>query len=72
MKLKIDKKVPLPGTRPRDIFAKMKVGDSIFFKGADNAKGPRPHAALWDYAKRNKWEVTSRAVPGGVRVWRVK
>ncbi|HXU04374.1 MAG TPA: hypothetical protein VN903_25610 [Polyangia bacterium] len=69
----IDKGIPLPPKgkpgRPARTspFAKMEIGDSMFFNGADISQSGKWSGAQRRYGIR----LTARTVEGGVRVWRI-
>ena len=79
MTYKIDKDIPIPITKRRGRptkypFAKMDVGDSVFFPG-ERIKGNAYMAAI-NYASGRDVRFKSRTViedgVEGIRVWRVK
>jgi hypothetical protein len=72
----IESNVPLVHIRKpkREIypFSKLKVGDSFFVPAKDTRTIPRVRVAACTWAKENNRKLASRAVDGGVRIWRVK
>ena len=69
----VEKNIPLPpparGNGEKYPWRSMNVGDSFFIPGASSRKtGAHTNAA----GKRTGFKFTSRAVDGGVRIWRVK
>lgn len=72
----IDKGVPIPrrrygrrGPRPHVYpWAQMTVGDSFFVRGG----GRSVTSIMADAARAHGHRYTSRAVTGGVRVWRIE
>jgi hypothetical protein len=68
---KIDRTIPLGriGRVSKYPFASLGVGDSFEIRGADLVHSLR--CAASQYARRHGVRFATRAVPGGVRVWRV-
>jgi hypothetical protein len=82
---KIEKNVPVPNNRLRSvsdndaIWLKMKPGDSVFY---ENTKPNHDSESLQravlirkrDFLKRHNlgWEMITRQVDKGVRIWRIK
>ena len=56
-------------------FKSMKIGESVFIEGGDEAES---NLARYVYrlakstGKSNGWEFVGRKVDGGIRIWRVK
>jgi len=63
------KRVPIPSSRYKYPWQRMKIGDSFFVKGktAQQFGGHIAHAG-----KHYHMTFTTRTVNGGLRVWRVK
>lgn len=78
--LTIDKGVAIPEARScrysnmRYPFRTMKPGDSFLLRlNGDGKKGlERERTLVLLDAKKHKVKVTTRTVPGGVRVWKIK
>lgn len=72
MTLKIDKSVPMLGrgsnTGHGEAIAKMKAGDSVFFKDAKTAQ--QFYNLLCFHNRDQKFGASKRPVKGGWRVWR--
>lgn len=71
--IRIEKGIPAPQARSRKTFweqstAKMNVGDSFFY--------PKPSSSISNAVKvvfkARGWELQTRTVDGGCRVWRTK
>ena len=83
---KIDKNIPLPpkaghawwGNRDyEEIWLKLKPGDSVFYEGPEGSGEIVQRKVLeWKrtFLERHSlnWEMTTRRVEGGVRIWRMK
>lgn len=73
MKIKIEKKVPIPEryihrSEHYNTIAKMKVGDSVFF---DNPKEANKFIGCC-IATFRKLKFTRRTSDKGIRIWRIK
>jgi hypothetical protein len=82
---KIEKNVPLPFKRSTrevnndfySLWLKLKPGDSLFydFDGMDQGNAIRK-LLVWKrrFLKDNRlnWDMTTRTVEGGVRIWRIE
>ena len=76
--MKIEKGLPLPkiGKVSKYPFAKMEIGDSVFFADEEGGSKSKPATAAKVYAHRaskrkGKIKFAARAENGGVRIWRV-
>ena len=66
--IKIDKDIPPPSTfRYQSLLAQMEPGDSFFIEGTLTSYA---RTSLYRELKRAEGTFTTRAVEGGVRVWR--
>ncbi len=70
----IEKDVAVPQSHRRVIypFADMDVGDSFFALGVTVNDVSRVRSSATNYGYRHKMKFTTRAVEGGIRVWRVE
>lgn len=73
----IDDSIPLPkrkgnsaGRPPKYPFAKMDVGQSVFFDGESYSS--KVCIAAHAYGRRHGKRFSTRSVDGGLRVWRVE
>lgn len=69
---KIEKGVPIPGSRAKYPFVEMEIGDSFFVEvGEDQRRitSQRISGSSQNYGEK-KFSV--RTVKGGLRIWRVK
>ena len=72
----VDRDIPKPkstgkrGRPPKYPFSKMEVGDSAFFPGEKTLSNTYMAAA--NIGNRKGWKFSSRAVEGGIRIWRVE
>lgn len=72
--LKIERDIPVPETRGRHAkypFNEMEIGDS-FFVPADDRPIPILQRSIIASAHKLESKFVTRAVDGGVRVWRVE
>lgn len=72
----VERKVPCPGInrpgRPTKYpFPAMKIGDSFFVPAADTRSIPRVRSAASIWAQKYNRKLITRAVDGGIRVWRI-
>lgn len=70
----IEKGIPVAEIQmvdPKYPFEKMEVGDSFFVKHEGKGRNPVA-AAIYYYEHKLGRDYTQRAVPGGLRVWRIK
>ena len=74
--MKIDRDIPPPTPRgEKSPFAKMQVGDSVFFPGENKADAQHPaYMSARNYVKRKGFGFTLRSVEEngvkGIRIWR--
>jgi hypothetical protein len=67
--IEISKTLPIPMRSGAGInypWAEMAIGDSALIPMSRNTV----KISLWRFTKRHGWKFTTRAEPGGVRVWR--
>lgn len=74
--MNIDKNIPIPqsGGRVRPSlypFAEMEIGDSVFFPDEPRGSRSKPSIASAQLGRYRGWKFSSRAMDGGVRIWRV-
>ena len=72
----IEKGVPLPkkGSHSKGTkypFAKMAIGDSVFFANEPAGANSLPAIGARMYAKASSKKFVSRKMDGGVRIWRM-
>ena len=63
---KIENNIPLPNSRSRYGFEKMKVGDSMLFKENTFAA----NNAATQFFRNRGWKLMRRSTPDGLRIWR--
>lgn len=64
--MKIEKNIPFPLTQAREVAKKMEFGDSVLFKGRDDAR------QLREAIQEQGSIAVSRTVPEGLRLWKQK
>jgi hypothetical protein len=69
----IESDVPVPDTEKTSYpFARMKVGESVFFERMDGYQRRRASSAAYAVGNRKGWKFSSRTADGGLRIWRIE
>ncbi len=70
---RVEKGIPIPGRRKDrtvTVPLELKIGDSILI--ADASGADHPDVRAWSQSlRRQNYNILSRSVDGGVRIWRI-